>query len=111
MHLLVKPMDLREDCKSLQNCITVVCLQIADKHNKPVFFITEDRTRIDLAWAVCSGSLPSNASMFPSLRALNVSGNKLSGSLPAQLGQSALFSAVRPSPLPPFAKFEDYWQE
>ena len=40
---------------------------------------------------MCSGSLPAGASMFPGLRALNISQNRFSGSIPTQWQQSGIF--------------------
>ena len=40
---------------------------------------------------LCSGSLPSNGTMFPALRALNASQNNISGTIPTQWGNTGLF--------------------
>ena len=41
--------------------------------------------------ALCSGTLPAGAAMFPALRALNASLNNLSGPIPPQWGNTGLF--------------------
>ena len=56
---------------------------------------------------VCSGPLPSNVSganangtnFFPALRAMNISHNAFTGSLPASFGQSGVFN-LKPLQVP-----------